>query len=325
MIIHKIPQQDLLNSIMGYGVLYSNGVLEYKTRISQEDISNSVSISNIYYNKYCEKKWQSYNGNIIENNENILLKYSKAYWFFNLQNIFACNCGNNVTNMAYTYYKCDNLTGSPVCGDNVVNMTYTYYQCYNLTGSPVCGNNVIDMSATYNGCSNLTGSPVCGNSVIGMYNTYRNCKNLTGSPACGNNVIYMYQTYYNCQNLTGSPVCGDNVIYMAFTYGDCYNLTGTPVCGPNVTNMYSTYCNCYNLSAGNQYWYSKNVNNIRNCFRGKNNSRRYNIHCYNNSKTLNTLLINNTRSIVGTSITWTNAGTYYYNAVYNIYIYPDMI
>jgi len=59
---------------------------------------------------------------------------------------------------------------------------------------------------------------------------------------------------------------------------------------------------------------------------GKNNSRRYNIHCYNNSNTLNTLLINNNAySIVGANITWTNAGTYYYNTAYNIYIYPDMV
>jgi len=69
---------------MGYGVLYSNGVLEYKAHVSQEDISNSISISNIYYNGYCEKKWKNYDGNIIENNENILLKYSKAFWFAEL-------------------------------------------------------------------------------------------------------------------------------------------------------------------------------------------------------------------------------------------------
>ena len=86
--------------------------------------------------------------------------------------------------------------------------------------------------------------------------------------------------------------------------------------------MYRAYDSCSNLSAGNQYWYSVNVSNVRNCFYGKNNSRRYNIHVSANSKTLNTCLISNASSLVGASITWTNAGSYYYNTRYNIYIYP---
>jgi hypothetical protein len=86
--------------------------------------------------------------------------------------------------------------------------------------------------------------------------------------------------------------------------------------------MSYTYHTCKNLSAGNHYWYSNNVSNAFCCFDGKNNSRRYNIHVPANSKTLNTCL-NNESSLVGASITWTNAGSYYYNTAYNIYIYPN--
>ena len=119
-------------------------------------------------------------------------------------------------------------------------------------------------------------------------------------------------------------MCGDNVVDMCRTYQNCLNITGIPVCGNNVTNMFGTYRGCVNLSAGDQYWYSKNIANASYCFANKNNSRRYNIHCYANSLTFNKLIISNTKSIVGATITWTNAGAYRYNTVYNIYIYPDL-
>ena len=200
--------------------------------------------------------------------------------------------------MYRTYRNCYNLNGSPVCGNNVTSMYMTYYNCYNLTGSPVCGNNVTSMDYTYLKCSNLTGSPVCGPNVTNMYDAYRNCTNLTGNPVCGNNVTNMCHTYYNCHKLTGNPVCGSNV-----------------------TNMYMTYYNCHKLTGNAIYIYSKNISNAAGCFYGKNNSRRYNIHVPANSTTLNTFLINNTSSLVGSTITYTNDGTCWYNTAYNIYIY----
>ena len=251
-----------------------------------------------------------------------------AGWFNNARNLLSCNWTNfdwnNVTNMYHTCRNCRNLTGSPVCGNNVTNMYQSYYGCSNLTGSPVCGNKVVDMSDTYDGCSNLTGSPVCGNNVTNMANAYWGCRNLTGSPVCGNKVTSMGNAYYDCRNLTGSPVCGNKVTNMANAYFNCVNITGSPACGSSVTDMANTYKNCKNLNAGTFYFYSKNVADARNCFYGKNNSRRYNIHVPANSTTFNTFIINNTRrSLVGATITWTNNGTCWYNTTYNIYIYAN--
>ena len=167
------------------------------------------------------------------------------------------------------------------------------------------------------------------NNVTNMAYAYRNCTNLTGSPVCGNKVTNMYSAYYSCTNLTGSPVCGNNVTNMAYAYAKCTNLTGSPVCGNNVTNMSNAYRNCTNLNAGTFYFYSKNVANARNCFYGKNNSRRYNIHVPANSKTLNTFIINNIYSLVGKAITWNTTTdvngviTRYYNATYNICIFVN--
>jgi hypothetical protein len=177
------------------------------------------------------------------------------------------------------------------------------------------------MYNTYYDCSNLTGSPVCSDNVTTMASTYYSCSNLTGSPVCGNNVTSMGYTYSSCTNLTGNPVCGNNVTNMHRAYEYCHNLTGNPVCGENVTTMYQTYKNCTNLS-GNMYMYSNNVANMKECFYGKNNSNRYNIYAYQGTTTWNTLRINNTLSMVGNSITWTNySNGSFYNTAYNIYVY----
>ena len=115
----------------------------------------------------------------------------------------------------------------------------------------------------------------------------------------------MYKTYYNCGRLTGSPACGDNVTSMYRVYYDCINLTGSPVCGNKVTSMYAAYYNCYNLT-GDMYCYNttKGSINMQNCFYGRNNQNRLNIHVVSGSKfdtTLHTYTGNG--NIYGASLT----------------------
>ena len=204
---------------------------------------------------------------------------------------------------------------------DITNMSNAYYSCHSLISNPVCGNKVTNMYQTYYYCNNLTGNPICGPNVTSMRSTYDCCYRLTGSPVCGDNITRMEYAYYNCRNLTGSPVCGDNVTNMSYTYFNCSNLIGNPVCGNNVISMYRTYYNCYNLS-GNMYMYSNNVSNMRNCFYGKNNSNRYDIYAHQDTTTWNTLSINNTSSMIGSNITWTNySNGSFYNTAYNIYVY----
>ena len=110
---------------------------------------------------------------------------------------------------------------------------------------------------------------------------------------------------------------------MTNTYGNCFNLTGAPVCGGNVTNMSNAYINCVNIGA-NAYFYSSKIQNVRNCFGGKNISNMLNIYLPSNSTSLSTCLQVTSYSIVGQTITWTNdtANDCYYNTEYNIYMYP---
>ena len=236
--------------------------------------------------------------------------------------VIPSNITLSTNNFSNAFNNMRNLVTSEFNHPNVNNMSFTYYNCSNLTGNPVCGNKVTDMYMTYFNCTNLTGSPICGNNVTNMFSTYKNCHNLIGSPVCGNNVTSMYGTYYGCTNLTGNPVCGNKVTDMSNAYRGCTNLTGNPICGNNVTDMSNAYYNCKNLSAGDMYVYAPNIINVGNCFWGKNNSRRYNIHVPANSTTFNTFIINNASSLVGKTITYTNNGACWYNTAYNIYIYP---
>ena len=185
-------------------------------------------------------------------------------------------------------------------------------------------NSVNSLGHTFENCLSLNMSPWCGENVTNMAYTYCNCYNLTGSPVCGNNVTDMTSTYYNCCNLTGSPVCSNNVIDMSEAYRNCYNLTGSPVCGNNVTNMYGAYYGCSNLTS-NGYFYSNNISNMESCFGNRNTSTYLNLYLPSNSTSLTTALINNTFSLVGMEITWTDdtaTNNCYYNTQYNIYIYP---
>ena len=197
-------------------------------------------------------------------------------------------------------------------------MGSAYQNCTNLT-TAVCGPNVSTMSDAYAHCTNLT-TAVCGPNVTNMSDAYSNCWNLT-TAVCGDKVTSMSYAYYNCKSLT-TAVCGDKVTRMGSAYQYCTNLT-TAVCGPNVTSMSWAYRNCPNIQ-GNSYFYSPNVNDAASCFYGRNTSNMLNIYVQENSNTLNTCLINNTDSITGSAITWTNdsANKRYYNTQANIYIYP---
>ena len=170
-----------------------------------------------------------------------------AYAYNNCTNLTTAVCGNNVTNMDHAYFQCSNLTNA-VCGENVIDMSRAYESCINLT-TAICGPNVTSMSRAYSSCHNLT-TAVCGPNVTNMSAAYSHCSNLT-TAVCGENVISMQETYYRCYNLT-SAVCGPNVTSMICAYSYCNNLKSV-ICGPNVITLYETYSNCPNIK--NAYLY----------------------------------------------------------------------
>jgi uncharacterized membrane protein len=196
---------------------------------------------------------------------------------------------------------CSNLTGSPACGHKVTNMCYTYAHCYNLRGQAACGIDVTEMEYTYLNSYNIT-TANCGPFVTNMFGTYMNCYNLAGSAVCGNSVTNMYYAYSNCRNITEAVI------------------------GPNVNRAYYAYHNCVNVR-GNVYINTNYMTNIKCCFKGRSNASKLNIYIPANtySNTFNSIInYTNTMSIVGSNITWTQSGSYYYNTAFNIYVYPTL-
>lgn len=138
---------------------------------------------------------------------------------------------------------------------------------------------------------------------------------------CGNNVTAMYRTYHNCYNLTGSPVCGNSVTNMGLAYANCYNLTGVAIVGSNVTNATGAYANCENISR-NAYIYSNNITDMLRIFDRTRYYSAFNIYVHEGSATHALISSGNSNgSMFGVSLTWTNAGTYLYNASYRTYVY----
>lgn len=150
--------------------------------------------------------------------------------------------------------------------------------------------------------------------------TFCSCTKLV-DPICGNSVTHLSSAYRSCSMLSRA-VCGPNVVDMSHAYANCQQLY-TAVCGPEVTNMSNAYYQCTNIQ-GNTYFYSPSINNVSNCFSGRNTSKMLNIYAPANSTTMTSLLRTGTTSIIGSSITWTNdtANKRYYNTTRNIYIYP---
>ena len=222
-------------------------------------------------------------------------------WKSSIKNIY-CLDEISFTNLARIFNGCSKL--------------YSFnYENFNV-------NRATNMYRTFYGCTNFVGYPICGDKITEMQYAYYLCSNLTGSPVCGNNVTSMFGTYFGCRNLTGSPVCGNKVTTMHETYRSCYNLTGCAIAGSNVLDISHAYTSCNNIAA-NAYFYSPNITNASCCFFLKNSStKRLNIYVPANSITNTTVHYTNGSSIVGLNVTWTNAGSYQYSTVCNIYIYP---
>ena len=218
-------------------------------------------------------------------------------------------------------------------GELYYNARHIYFnQSSNLVSVYSMPSTIDNMYRTFQRCINLTGTP---ESILptfkgtNMRAAFNYCRNITGNPVCGSSVKDMAYAYASCINLTGSPVCGPSVEDMAYAYSDCLNLTGDIACEKNVINMCGTYYNCTNLFNNDVYLYSNKINNIANCFYGKNNSTMLNIHLYANgyNSTHNTLNSCLTQPLAGNLISWTNDATNrrYYNTSYNIYLYPTDI
>ena len=198
--------------------------------------------------------------------------------------------------------------------------------------------NTAERPSSITGAVNGYGVLINGNNVkiykneendIITYMSFKDSQTITNVTSMTDSITDMRESFYNCGNLTKVPMCGNNVTTMTKAYYNCINLTGTAIGGNNVSDMSQAYYNCKNIKT-NAYFFSNKVNNAQSCFALKDTSKRLNLYVpqtgyasgYN---TVDTCLLTNEKSLIGSNITWTNSmatNGCYYNTAQNIYIYP---
>ena len=161
---------------------------------------------------------------------------------------------SNVTNMAYMFALCTNLTTIPKLDtSNVTNMNQMFAYCSNLTTIPELNtSNVTDMTWMFAGCSNLTTIPELNTSnVTNMPNMFDGCKNLATIPLLDtSNVTNMNQMFTNCKNLiTISLLNTSKVTNMTYMFNGCSSLTTIPLLDTsNAVYMDQMFYGCTNLT-----------------------------------------------------------------------------
>ena len=198
--------------------------------------------------------------------------------------------------------------------------------------------NTAERPSSITGAVNGYGVLINGNNVkiykneendIITYMSFKDSQTITNVTSMTDSITDMRESFYNCRNLTKVPMCGNNVTTMTKAYYNCINLTEAAIGGNNVSDMSQAYYNCKNIKT-NAYFFSNKVNNAQSCFALKDTSKRLNIYVpqtgyasgYN---TVDTCLLTNEKSLIGSNITWTNSmatNGCYYNTAQNIYIYP---
>ena len=163
---------------------------------------------------------------------------------------------SNVTNMLEMFGGCSNLISVPNFNtSNVTNMYTMFYACTNLTSVPNFDtSNVTSMCSMFMHCTNLTTVPNFDTSnVINMSNMFNCCYNLTSTFNLDtSNVTDTSNMFANCKSLVSLPTMSTNNVTLARgMFGNCHNLTVvTDVYLPNVGNTGTNelFRCCYNLT-----------------------------------------------------------------------------
>ena len=174
---------------------------------------------------------------------------------------------DNVTNMSYMFYGCNNLTSLNLSNfdtSEVTNMDSMFQGCNKLTSLDVSNFNtskVTTMNSMFYNCTNLTSLDVSNfntSKVTTMYNMFGSCTNLTSLDVSNfgtSNVTNISQMFYNCSKLTSLDLSNFNtskVTNMNWMFYNCKNLTSLNLSNfdtSSVTNMSQMFQGCTNLTS----------------------------------------------------------------------------
>lgn len=173
----------------------------------------------------------------------------------------------NVTDMSWMFYGCENLTSldvSKLNTENVTDMSWMFGGCSGLTSLDVSSmntTNVTNMEDMFYRCSSLTNLDISGfdtANVTSMGSMFDQCSSLTSLDISGldtSNVACMGSMFYGCRNLTSLDVSNfdtSNVEIYGAMFSWCSSLTSLDVSNFNTTNatdMSWMFSNCSGLKS----------------------------------------------------------------------------
>ena len=137
---------------------------------------------------------------------------------------------------------------------NVTDMAYMFYYCPNLTTIPQLDtSNVTNMQSMFSSCSSLKTIPKLDTSkVTNMYEMFYECSSLTTIPQLDtSNVTSMEYMFSYCPNLTTIPQLDtSSVTSMRNMFSSCSKLTTIPQFDTSkVTSMFLMFTSCSSLTA----------------------------------------------------------------------------
>ena len=173
---------------------------------------------------------------------------------------------SGITNVAYMFSGCSNLTSLDLSNfdtSNVTTMGYMFNDCSNLTSLDLSNfdtSNVTDMDGMFADCGNLTSLDLSNfdtSNVTDMDGMFADCGNLTSLDLSNfdtSNVTDMRIMFKGCTNLTSLDLSNfdtSNVTAMATMFGRCTNLTSLDLSNfdtSNVITMVNMFAECEKLT-----------------------------------------------------------------------------
>ena len=213
---------------------------------------------------------------------------------------------SGITNTAYMFSDCSNLTNLDVSNfdtSKVTDMWYMFNGCSNLESLDVSSfdtSKVTSMGYMFSGCSKLESLDVSNfdtsntTNIMGMFRDCTNLKSLDVSNFNTSKIIYMYFMFSGCNNLISLDVSNfdtSNVIEIRDMFYSCSKLTSLDVKNfdtSKITDMQGMFYGCSNLeNLDVSNFDTSNVTNIEFMFNGCSKLESLDVKNFNTSKVTN--------------------------------------
>ena len=176
--------------------------------------------------------------------------------------------GNFITNMAYTFYSCNNFNQPIQVPDSVTDMRETFRYCNNFNQNILIPNSVTNIYGIFQSCNNFNQNILIPNSVTNMQGAFAYSPKFNQNILIPNSVTSMDSVFANCFSLNQNILIPNSVTNIRSVFLMCNNLNQNILIPNSVTRMGYTFDSCNSLRQSNMYIYSQNVTFMKGAFNG---------------------------------------------------------